>query len=421
MRFMRPVLTAGLMGLFACQSALAEKPLATIPVKVKNDKDVYPTQVETDGGIKVETMDGRASFVIDGRLQFDTLFYKGIYNDALGGGEASDTRTRRLRLGVGGKLDQDWEWQFTLDIANDTGKATLDTGDITYKGFSAANIDIGRYKRPFLLDTLTSSKWLSVMERSLVYDVTRSHVSDFSLMASKGYDVGSGGKLSWYAAVLNEGVEDYAGAENSTGKDQYQYYGRVAYAPWAKSGDVLHFGAGFGELNPARGSTIAIGTRLGVSAGDLLSINYTVDDDWESNLEAGYVLGPFSAQSEYVMRHLNLTAGGSSDITGGYLQVTYTLTGEARQYKPYWARFDRVLPSGAHSFGAVELVSRVDHIDMEQAGGPTATGDTLMVGTNWYLNSHLHLMLDYLHAKGKNFGTTETTGDALTTRVAFQF
>lgn len=400
----------------------AAKPVATIPVKVADGKDVYPTHTEIDGGVAIETMDGRASFVLDGRLQFDTLFYTGIYNDTHGGAYASDTRTRRMRLGVGGKLDSEWEWQFTIDVNNDSGKATLDTGQITYKGFSTADINIGRFKRPFLLDTLTSSKWLSLVERSLAYDVVRSHVSDFSVMASKLYDVNEGGKLSWYAAAVNEGVEDYAGGENANGRDQYQFFGRVAYAPWAAKGDVLHFGAGVGELNPVAGSTIAIGTRLGISAADLHSILYTVNEDRQANLEAAYELGPFSAQAEYVVRRLDLTSGDNADINAAYLQLTYTLTGEPRVYKPYWARFDRVLPSGEHSYGAVELVARYDDLRMDNpVAAETATGQLGTIGVNWYVNSHLHFMLDYLRAKGENFGTTETDGDAIATRIAFQF
>jgi phosphate-selective porin OprO and OprP len=184
---------------------------------------------------------------------------------------------------------------------------------------------------------------------------------------------------------------------------------------------VLHFGAAFGALNPAEGTTIPITTRLGVSAANPLTLTYTVDDDWESGAEVAYGLGPFSAQAEYVLRQLNLTAGDTADIKGGYLQLTWTLTGEPRQYKPYPARFDRVLPSDEHSFGAVELVARVDHVDLDQPAGPTATAETIAVGANWYINSHLHLMLDYVSGKGDEFAATEDTGSAVVTRVAFQF
>lgn len=419
MKFVHSALLAALCLAPAVQAA--EKPLLTIPVKVKADNDVYPTKVETDGGLSVETMDGRLSFHIDGRFQFDTLFFDGVYNDAKGGGWASDTKTRRMRLGVGGGLDHDWEWQFVIDVNNDTGKTTLDTGQITYKGFSFADINVGRFKRPFLLDTLTSSKWLSEVERSLAYDVVRSHVSDFSVMLSKGYDVGAAGKASWYASIVNEGVEDYGGGENAAGKDQYQYYARAAYAPWASKGDVLHFGLSVGALNPAKGSTIDVVTRLGVSSAQAYTNSYTVDDDLQGGVEAGYELGAFSAQAEVIDRHLNLTAGDSADIKAGYLQLTYTLTGEPRAYKPYWARFDRVLPSGNHAYGAVELVSRYDILELEKPSAASPKADVLTVGANWYLNSHLHLMLDYLLAHEQDFGTTETRGNAVATRIAFQF
>jgi phosphate-selective porin OprO and OprP len=405
----------------ALQDAVAaEKPVATIPVQVRTDAETLPTRVETDGGITVETMDGRASFALDGRLQYDTLFYNGIYNDASGDG-ASDTRVRRMRLGVGGELDPVWEWYFSIDVANDSGKATLDAGYLIYKGFALADITAGRHKRPFYLEALTSSKWITTVERGLIYDVIRSHVSDFGITASKLYDVGEAGKLSWYAATLNEGVEDYAGGEEPTGRDHWQYYARVAWAPWARKDGALHFGLALGELNPARQSTIDIASRLGVSAASPVSVSYTIDEDREAGLEAAFVLGPFSAQAEYVLRTLDLSAGDSADISGGYAQLTYTLTGESRQYKPYPARMDKVAPSGEHAFGAIELVARYDDIELERPGADAATARTITVGANWYLTPHVLFKLNYLTTKAENFGTANTDGDALTTRLAFVF
>jgi phosphate-selective porin OprO/OprP len=419
MNNLRTALAVALGACFAHGALAAEKPVATIPVKVKGDAEAYPTKVETDGGLSVETMDGRASFEIEGRFQFDTMFYDGIYNDAAGGASASDTRTRRMRLGVGGHLDQDWQWLFIIDVNNDTGRATLDTGQITYTGFSFADLNVGRFKRPFLLDALTSSKWTSTVERSLIYDVARSHVSDFSVMASKLYDVGAEGKWSWYASIVNEGVEDYAGGENANGRDQYQFYARGAFAPWAAKGDVLHFGLGAGLVNPANGSTIDLSTRLGVSAANAHTLSYAVNNDYEGGAEALYIKGPYSAQSEYVLRRLDLIDGTSADISGGYLQLTWTVTGESRTYKPYPARPDNVVP--AEGSTAVELVARGDHIELERPGLDAATADLVTLGVNWYLNKHLHLKLNYLSAQGDNLGTTETDGQAVTTRIAFQF
>lgn len=408
--------------IFAPSVLAADKPVTAIPVQVKTiaESESKETRTTTDGGITVETQDGRASFSIDGRFQFDTLWYNGIYNEPSGDG-ASDTRVRRMRLGVGGDLDRDWEWYFSMDVAHETGKATLDAGYLFYKGFDVTDITVGKFKRPFYLEALTSSKWITFNERSLTYDVIRSHVADFGIMASKLYDVGESGKLSWYAETLNEGVEDYAGAEQPTGRDQWEYFARVAWAPWAKSGSVLHFGLGLGEMNPAEGSTIDIKTRLGVSAATGVSSTYTIDSDREAGLEAAWIFGPFSAQSEYVLRTLDLSAGGSANITGGYAQFTYTLTGESRVYKAYPARMDKVKPSGAHRFGAIELVARYDDIKLEQAVGPAATANTITVGANWYMTPHLLLKLNYLTTQADDFGSAYVDGDAITTRMAFNF
>lgn len=421
------LLTVGAISLMTGQPAWAQEgtpPLPTIPVPLKPlPEKPFPTHVETDGGISVETMDGRLSFVLDGRLQFDTLFYDGIYNDEAGGDAASDTRVRRIRLGVGGKFERDWAWEIIYDFNDDAGRATLDTGSFSYSGLPWLDVTVGRFKRPFFLEAVTSSKWITFVERSLIYDVVRRNTADFGLMASKLYDLGELGDWSWYVAVHNEGVEDYPGAENAAGRDQYQVYGRVAWAPWNDKGRVLHLGAAFGDLNPAEGSEIEIGTRLGVSAADTLGVGYTVDADRQAGLEAALILGPFSVQGEYALRSLDLSStagGGSADISGGYLQLTYTLTGESRRYKPYPAKMDKLVPDGGR-LGALELVARYDDIELEQPSAAAAQADLLTLGFNWYLNSHLHVKLNYLMANGDNFGTTETDGDAVNTRLAFVF
>lgn len=406
---------------FLTFSVSAQDRVKTIPVKTKPIKEApYPTRVETDGGITVETQDGRLSFVLDGRLQFDTLFYDGIYNNAAGGAGASDTRVRRMRLGVGGKFDQDWAWNIIYDINDDSGKATLHTGSFTYSGLPWTDLTVGRFKRPFFLEAVTSSNWIPLVERSLINDVVRRNIADFGLMASRLYRLDELGDLSWYLSLANEGVEDYAGAENAAGRDQYQIYSRVAWAPWNEKGKVLHFGAALGDLNPARGSNIAIETKLGVSAANTLGFTYKVEEDRQAGLEAAFIWGPFSAQSEYVLRSLDLVGGGSADISGGYLQATYTITGESRRYNPYPARMDKLVP-GDGRFGAVELAARYDDIELERPAAASAQANLLTLGVNWYFNRHMHLKLNYLMADGDNFGVTQTEGDAVTSRLAFVF
>lgn len=84
MNSLRSALAAGLVAACGASAAAgAEKPLATIPVKVKTSPDAFPSKVETDGGITIETMDGRTFFVLDGRLQFDTQAYDGVWRCAV--------------------------------------------------------------------------------------------------------------------------------------------------------------------------------------------------------------------------------------------------------------------------------------------------------------------------------------------------
>jgi phosphate-selective porin OprO/OprP len=125
--------------------------------------------------------------------------------------------------------------------------------------------------------------------------------------------------------------------------------------------------------------------------------------------------------------------GGERDLHfwGGYAQVAYTLTGEARGYDrrfgklatnifnvntPGWAtRRD----GGGWNFGrgAWELAARYDYLDLNDSTvrGGIAQGVTL--GLNWYLNNNFKFQFDYVNdwrddkGGGVN-GVTTTTGGA---------
>lgn len=157
-------------------------------------------------------------------------------------------------------------------------------------------------------------------------------------------------------------------------------------------------------------------------------------DDFLLGLEFCYVRGPFSVQAEYGWNWLDRAYGvAPSGLTlnpaivpsqdyvfnGGYIQLAYTLTGESRAYdrargtlaRPYfnggpftpaWLVRDE---NGNFSWGrgAWEIAARYSYTNLNDGTGLNRIQGGIMqglsLGLNWYLNTNLTCMFDWVYDK----------------------
>jgi len=95
--------------------------------------------------------------------------------------------------------------------------------------------------------------------------------------------------------------------------------------------------------------------------------------------------------------------------------VGWTLTGESRKYIPETGSYSAIIPDRPFSlaeggWGAWELGARLSYIDLNGnftaglplAGQPSAVAGgkqtSFTLGLNWYVNSNMRFMLNYVHA-----------------------
>jgi phosphate-selective porin OprO and OprP len=156
------------------------------------------------------------------------------------------------------------------------------------------------------------------------------------------------------------------------------------------------------------------------------------------NPEMAFVYGPFSVQSEYEWAYVNTTNAGSAPFDGGYIYVSYFLTGENRVYNRREAVFYRIKPF--ENFfrvrdedgcvrtgkGAWELAYRVDYLNLNTMAPGAGRMVDNTIGVNWYLTAYARLMLNYVHSEvtdrvvaGKLPG--RAICDVIETRVQFDF
>jgi phosphate-selective porin len=163
-----------------------------------------------------------------------------------------------------------------------------------------------------------------------------------------------------------------------------------------------------GNKNPNGANAAAL-----VSTGAITSTAETVFGS-----ELFYVNGPFSIQAEYAALTFidSVGAGGfrgsTGDLTvsGGYVAVSYLLTGENRTYDtrlgrlgtnylevqtPFWLVRDANGLFNA-GLGAWELEARFSHLELNTHDINGGATDALNLGVVWHLNNNLRMTFDYL-------------------------
>ena len=118
-------------------------------------------------GYKLSSSDGEHSLKFGGRIMSDYA----IWNN--GDDTFSGTEFRRVRFFNSGKVYGNVKYKIQLDFAG---------GGVSFKDVYmevampyAGNVKVGHFKEPFRLEALTSSKYITFMERALPFAITISH------------------------------------------------------------------------------------------------------------------------------------------------------------------------------------------------------------------------------------------------------
>jgi phosphate-selective porin OprO/OprP len=151
---------------------------------------------------------------------------------------------------------------------------------------------------------------------------------------------------------------------------------------------------------------------------------------------AGY--GPFFIQGEYFWYKVDRQFGlPSLNFEGGYVEASWTLTGESRKYIQSSGAYSRIFPDHPFSitsggWGAWEIAGRYSTIDLNDrlgfSNGVAGGQQTVLAGAlNWYPNANVRFMFNYLHgtidkqSTALNATNTGAKFDAVALRSQVQF
>lgn len=343
-------------------------------------------------GHKIENSDKGHKLKFGGRLMADFQFAD--VDDSLGD-EEDGFEFRRARLFMSGTVYNNVQFKVQYDFAG---------GDADFKDAWLAlkqdwgKIKIGHFKEHFSLEELTSSKYITFLERSLP-------VAAFAPSRNSGVAIEgkSGNKFNW-------GVGYYYDANGfgvSTSEDRTNLTGRIAFRPLYDDGNLFHIGIG-ASLKDYDGSTRFRTRPESHFTGRYVDTGtFAADDATLLNLELATVMGPWWAAAEYITVDVDSAANGDPSFDGFYVQTGFFLTGESRAFKTSSGAFNRIKPNanwGSDGGGAWELKARYSTIDLTDGAINGGEEDNFSVGLNWYLNPVTRLMIDYVSADVDDVG-----------------
>jgi phosphate-selective porin OprO/OprP len=343
---------------------------------------------------------------------------------------------RRARLGVQGTIWEvfDYVAEFEFANANNAANDQRVTFREVWMGTNTpfGQIKVGHFKEYFSLEQLTSSRFLTFIERSIIDGPV-----DDILAYNTGISLGNtyaDERGTWAIGAFRQ--TDPQGTDLGDGEFP-SVTGRVTFLPlWENDGrHLVHLGLGATWHKPSD-DTLS-GASLNRGAARWRTRPYRIDpvafldtgtlfpdDFYAIGPEFALVLGPFSVQAEYHLWKLNsvFTGGedrGDIDFRGYYIYASYFLTGENRNYRRTNATFDRIRPyenffavregdGCGHGLccgkGAWEIAARWAHLDLAD-GFFSAPGDDVppgfgecdqfTIGVNWYWNPNMKVQFNY--------------------------
>ncbi len=382
---------------------------------------------------------------INGFFQADMGFFDQSENNmrTLGAGNPANgdiqdgAGFRRFRLSAKGAVIENVNYFAQLDFGF-FGRPTftdvwLEITHVPVLGF----VKVGQWKQPFGLETVTSVRYQTFMERSSLFQSFEA----FRHIGIGTYNYSEDLSSTWAASIFKTGQDQFG--DDIGDNAGVSVAGRGTHLAWYEEGEdgslyYLHMGGAFWHGNPgndkmrystipefyigAFGSSaanpvgtskvaipnIANGTPPFVDTGTFNCNNFT-----HFGGELLWVQGPLSVQTEAMLAIVNPQNNlAQMHYKGAYATVSYFLTGESRPYDKKAGALDRVKPlenfrtDTGCGRGAWELASRYSYIDLNDGDINGGRMNDWTAGVNWYLNPYTKFQFNYV----KSFLANPTYG-----------
>jgi len=403
-------------------------------------------------GFTAETPNKDFRIHIGGRFNYDSVWWTqdpfllpanqiGAFSDG--------SFFRRARVQMDGSF---WEvFEFAMEYQFEQVSDNIPNFDEIFVGITKVpalgTVRAGHLKIPQGLESLSSSKVLTFLERSPVFDAFWIEFGPGALVTNNYFDERATTSGMFYRVErANEGADfgdgEYAATVRATALPYFENEGRCllhlgASATWrhAERPDPSTSGPSRVQFRARPSMRDAIGAfgsgGLPGNSNRIINTGFiNADDAYIYSGELLGILGPLSLQSEVALAQVsNSQIGtrniGDLDYWGAYVTLSYFLTGENRAYDrrlgrlasnyvsrintPFWAvrSEDGGLDFGV---GAWELAARYAYVDLNDDPVNGGKLSELTLGLNWYLTYNFKLQFQYLNAHRYDVGVNANGG-----------
>ena len=179
--------------------------------------------------------------------------------------------------------------------------------------------------------------------------------------------------------------DSWSGNATGVANDGTDFTARVTHLLWFESEGhkFMHLGASVRRVGPDGGQLRYRGrpesnvTDYYVDTGF-----FAANHAWHLGLEGVWQNGPLSLMGEYIQARVDTKAPGTVNFSGGYVGVSWVVTGDSRPYDQAAGYARRVQP--IQSTGALELVGRVSKVDLDDGVIRGGQFTKTYLGANWW-------------------------------------
>jgi len=342
-------------------------------------------------------------FEIGGKFMQDWAFYTiaDEFIESNYGPFEDDNEIRRLWMYMRADINKRVEIKMQAAVIN--GLVKIRDLYLRYKTLPVS-ITVGHFKEPFSLDKLPEPQHLTFLERSLADTFSPGRNSGI-MIDGAFFD-----NRMTYAFGIFRKTDDYG--DTSDREASYKYTGRITSLPFYSDSFLLHFGASIShrELGLYGVSKFNAWPETWIVNGFLSTGSFRSESELLLDLETALVWKQFSVQAEYFSADIDSEARDYPFLEGYYVQASYWLTGEKRNYIPAKARFGQVkLLKGMENeggIGALELAARYSFIDLFDQRIKAGELEIITFGLNWHQTKNTRIMINYIitnHSLYENF------------------
>lgn len=349
-----------------------------------------------DGLLLFKSDDGKFQFMLDGRINLAAAVYSGHDNPISNG-----TEVRRARLGFKPKWGN-WEAQFDIDFSGNE----VDVKDmwVGYNGFKNTMITLGNHKSQFSVEEVTSSRYLTFLERGLP--------NAFAPDRRLGLSIAHWGK-NWrvFAGLFGE---EAGSLDEETGENEALNYNlRLNYLPVLTDNAFIHFGGSYGHSTPFANDEGRVRFRARpethVADNRFLHTGWIDAESWDLyGLELAASAGPVLLQGEYMATSVKQPeALPRANFSGYYAFASWMITGEKRPYNVSEGEPAGLIHPRNKKLGAFELAVRVSNLCLNDMDADVMGGEAnnITIGLNWRPYANFRFIVNYTFVNLDDFAT----------------